>query len=54
MGAGMALAVWLGLSLWPNLWMLMLWMMAAALWAGAGCSGVKAHASRRRRSGATP
>ena len=35
MGAAMALAVWLGLSLWPSLWMLMLWMMAAALWAGA-------------------
>ncbi len=35
MGAAMALAVWLGLSLCPSLWMLMLWMMAAALWAGA-------------------
>ena len=30
--------VWLGLSLWPSLWMLMLWLMAAALWAGAACS----------------
>jgi len=30
----MAAAVWLGLSLWPNLWMLILWMMAAAFWAG--------------------
>jgi hypothetical protein len=31
----MAAAVWLGLSLWPSLWMLMLWMMAAAFWAGS-------------------
>ena len=35
MGALMALAAWLGLSLWPSLWMLMLWLMAAALWAGS-------------------
>jgi hypothetical protein len=35
MGAGMAALLWTGLSLRPNLWMLMLWMMAAALWAGA-------------------
>ena len=35
MGALMAAAVWFGLSLRPNLWMLMLWTMAAALWAGA-------------------
>jgi len=34
-GALMAAAVWLGLSLWPSLWMLMLWMMAAAFWAGS-------------------
>jgi hypothetical protein len=34
MGALMAAAVWLGLSLAPTLWMLMLWMMAAAFWAG--------------------
>jgi hypothetical protein len=34
-GAFMAAAVWLGLSLRPNLWMLMLWMMAAAFWAGS-------------------
>ncbi len=34
MGAAMAFAVWLGLSLWPSLWMLVLWMMAAALWTG--------------------
>ena len=30
----MAALVWLGLSLRPNLWMLTLWMVAAALWAG--------------------
>ena len=35
MGALIALGVWLGLSLWPSLWMLMLWLMAAALWAGS-------------------
>jgi hypothetical protein len=36
MGALIALAAWLGLSLWPSLWMLVLWVMAAALWAGSG------------------
>jgi len=36
MGAFVALAVWCGLSLWPTLWMLVLWLMAAALWTGAG------------------
>ena len=29
-GAAMALAVWIGLSMRPNLWMLMLWLMAVA------------------------
>lgn len=42
MGAWMAALLWLGLSLRPNLWMLMLWLMAAALWAGARLFGVKA------------
>jgi hypothetical protein len=42
MGACMAAVVWLGLSLRPNLWMLMLWMVAAALWAGARLFRVKA------------
>jgi hypothetical protein len=42
MGALMAAAVWLGLSLWPNLWMLMLWMMAAAFWAGSRIFRVRA------------
>jgi len=41
MGALIALAVWLGLSLWPSLWMLMLWMMAAALWAGSALFGAR-------------
>lgn len=38
----MAALVWFGLLLRPNLWMLMLWMVAAALWAGARMFGVKA------------
>lgn len=42
MGAWMAALVWFGLLLRPNLWMLMLWMVAAALWAGARLFGVKA------------
>ena len=36
MGAWIAALLWFGLSLWPCLWMLMLWLMAAALWAGSG------------------
>ena len=40
MGAWMAVLVWCGLSLQPNLWMLTLWMVAAALWAGAKLFGV--------------
>ncbi|HSD36171.1 MAG TPA: DUF2955 domain-containing protein [Rhodocyclaceae bacterium] len=36
MGAIVALAVWCGLSLWATLWMLVLWLMAAALWTGSG------------------
>ncbi len=42
MGAWMAALVWFGLSLRPNLWMLMLWTVAAALWAGARLFGAKA------------
>jgi hypothetical protein len=45
MAAGLALAVWIGLSMWPTLWMLMLWMVAAALWAGRRLFGVKATSS---------
>jgi hypothetical protein len=41
MGAWMAALVWFGLSMQPNLWMLMLWMVAAALWAGAKLFGVR-------------
>jgi hypothetical protein len=41
-GAAMAALAWLGLSLWPNLPMLMLWMVAAALWAGARLFGARA------------
>ncbi|MEZ0306833.1 MAG: DUF2955 domain-containing protein [Ramlibacter sp.] len=35
MGALMAAAVWAGLTLRPNLWMLMLWIVAATFWAGS-------------------
>jgi hypothetical protein len=35
MGALMAMAVWAGLTIRPNLWMLMLWLTAAGFWAGA-------------------
>ena len=40
-GALMATVVWGGLTLRPNLWMLMLWIVAAALWAGARLFRVK-------------
>ena len=46
MGAVLGAVVWLGLSLLPNLWMLMLWMMAAALWAGTGIFGARRTAFR--------
>jgi hypothetical protein len=45
MGAWMAALLWFGLSLRPTLWILMLLMMAAALWAGARLFGVKATSS---------
>jgi hypothetical protein len=41
MGALIALVVWMGLSLWAGLWMLMLWLMAAALWAGSALFGAR-------------
>ena len=41
MGALIALAVWLGLSLWPSLWMLVLWLMAASLWSGSALYRVR-------------
>jgi len=42
MGAFIAAIVWAGLSLHPNLWMLTLWMMGAALWAGSAIFGTRA------------
>lgn len=41
MGALLAIAVWQGLSLWPSLWMLVLWIMAAALWVGSAMTGAR-------------
>ena len=41
MGAFVALGIWFGLSLWPHLWMLVLWMMAAALWVGSAMTGAR-------------
>jgi hypothetical protein len=41
MGALIALALWTGLSLWPSLWMLSLWAMAATLWAGSALYGAR-------------
>ncbi|MCE3285656.1 MAG: hypothetical protein K0R70_1912 [Steroidobacteraceae bacterium] len=46
MGAALGLVAWLGLSLLPNLWMLTLWLMAAALWTGSAMFG-----ARRTRRG---
>lgn len=43
-GAGMATLAWFGLAMLPNLWMLVLWMAAAALWSGARIFGLKASA----------
>ena len=41
MGAFVAVGIWFGLSLWPSLWMLVLWMMAAALWVGSAMTGAR-------------
>ena len=41
MGAWLAMLVWFGLSMQPNLWMLMLWIVAATLWSGAKLFGVR-------------
>ncbi|SFM04144.1 DUF2955 domain-containing protein [Variovorax sp. OV329] len=41
MGAFIGMVVWLGLSLWPSLWMLTLWLMAAALWTGSAMFGTR-------------
>ena len=40
-GAAIAAGVWTGLSIWPDLWMLMLWLIAAALWTGSAMFGVR-------------
>ncbi len=40
-GALLAFVVWCGLSLWPSLWMLTLWLMAVALWCGSGLFGAR-------------
>ncbi len=45
-GAFIAALVWLGLSLLPNLWMLALWLTAAALWTGSGIFGTRRTAFR--------
>jgi hypothetical protein len=44
-GALLAMAVWCGLTMRPNLWMLTLWVVAAGFWAGARLYGVKATSS---------
>jgi hypothetical protein len=46
MGALIGACVWAGLSLLPNLWMLTLWLMAAALWTGSGMYQVRATSVR--------
>jgi hypothetical protein len=40
-GAFVATVVWLGLSPWASLWMLTLWIMAAALWCASAMFGVR-------------
>ena len=40
-GAALSLSLWIGLSLWPSQWMLVLWVMAAALWVGSALFGVR-------------
>ena len=41
-GAVLAMLVWVGLSLRPNLWMFALWTAAVSLWVGVRLFGVKA------------
>ena len=41
MGALLAVAAWFGLKLWPSLWMLVLWLMALALWTGSALFGLR-------------
>jgi hypothetical protein len=40
-GAAIAAGVWTGLSIWAGLWMLMLWLVSAALWTGSAMFGVR-------------
>jgi hypothetical protein len=40
-GAAVAAGVWTGLSIWPSLWMLILWLVSAALWTGSAMFGVR-------------
>lgn len=42
MGAAIAGGVWIGLSLWPVLWMLILWVVAATIWGGVRLVRIKA------------
>ena len=46
MGALVGACVWVGLSLLANLWMLTLWLMAAALWCGSAMFGARRTAFR--------
>lgn len=46
MGALLAALLWFGLSLLPNLWMLVLWLTAAGLWTGSGIFGTRRTAFR--------
>jgi hypothetical protein len=40
-GAAIAAGVWTGLRIWPSLWMLTLWLVAAALWTGSATFGAR-------------
>ncbi len=46
MGALVGAGVWIGLSVLANLWMLVLWLMAAALWCGTAMFGARRSAFR--------
>jgi hypothetical protein len=46
MGALVGACVWLGLSVLANLWMLVLWLMAAALWCATAMFGARRSAFR--------
>lgn len=41
LGAALAAVVWLGLTLSPTLWMLVLWLCAAAMWTASGMYGTR-------------